>query len=718
MENYLTRQVVKLFKIELTSPIVAISVAIGFAFAGFAADVYVSETGTYRTDDGEDHEAYTDLQEALSASSTKNGDTVWIEDGFLCDSGSRDMHGPTRIVVEKKLTIRSRSGKWETGAEIRGAWHTETTMKGRNAIRCVSLGHGAEATFIGVRFTKGSISNTGDALSGGAVKTCGLNTHIKPCRLEKCLVAECYGRCLSAQEGVPMTVVDCVMTNNSTGVAVGASLYDCRVEGNYGNGSYTIGTEGNAIVVSNCVVRNNSTSGSNSTAGLYASSIDKLRVFDTKIIGNANMHNIGGGAAARGYGVYEHCEVAGNVCGCSGNGGLCSAAVGGIVLNRCIVTNNLAGQSYGAGEYLVATNTLFAYNIASNGCAGVKSSNLYGCRIIGNKVASMAAAERAAGGAHSCFLEKCLIADNVCTNKGTKASEAGWGGGAYKSTLVDCVVSNCFAGSGGGAYDCVLVNTPVVDCRAFFNGGGVYGGAATNCEIRGNFAGRSLTDDSKSGYGGGTYNAELVHCVVSNNACVYRGGGVCGTDTRNCLISDNRQLGEGAGFGSVNHGGGGGAWNGLYYNCLITRNESAAEYGGPIGSYNTACCFYNCTVMGNTSTGTYSTPAGLNSQAVNSILAGNVSTYAKAADSYDWASNSVVTVKTGKYGRSLAEMGCVICDDPETKKIRNSGLVFDWMTDLDDVRSKDLAGNDRWMGSGPDMGCFERKIPGLLLMVR
>lgn len=704
----------KLFKIELTPPIVAISVAIGFAFAGFAADVYVSETGTYRTDDGEDHEAYTDLQEALSASSTKNGDTVWIEDGFLCDSGSRDMHGPTRIVVEKKLTIRSRSGKWETGAEIRGAWHTETTMKGRNAIRCVSLGHGAEATFIGVRFTKGSISNTGDALSGGAVKTCGLNTHIKPCRLEKCLVAECYGRCLSAQEGVPMTVVDCVMTNNSTGVAVGASLYDCRVEGNYGNGSYTIGTEGNAIVVSNCVVRNNRSDGSNSTAGLYASSIDKLSVFDSKIVGNAIGHSTGGGAAARGYGVFERCDISGNAAELAGDGAFYSPVRGGIVLNDCTVTNNSAAQQNGIGENVVATNTLFAYNTTEASCAGLKSSSLYDCRLIGNRLVSMSATDRQGGAAHSCVLEKCVIADNVCTNTGA-TTKNGFGGGAYNSTLVDCVVSNCIAGTGGGTYGCVLVNTPVVDCWALYNGGGIANGAATNCCIRGNFAGRSQTDDSKSGYGGGTYNADLVHCVISNNACVYRGGGVCGTDIRNCLICDNRQLGEGAGYGTVNHGGGGGAWNGLYYNCLITRNESAAEYGGPIGSYNTACCFYNCTVTGNTSTGMGSTPAGMNSQAVNSILAGNS---AKGTDSYDWASNSVVTVRTGKYGRSLADMGCVICDDSETKKIRNSGLVFDWMTDPEDVRSKDLAGNDRIMGSGPDMGCFERKIPGLMMMVR
>ena len=46
-------------------------------------------------------------------------------------------------------------------------------------------------------------------------------------------------------------------------------------------------------------------------------------------------------------------------------------------------------------------------------------------------------------------------------------------------------------------------------------------------------------------------------------------------------------------------------------------------------------------------------------------------------------------------------------------------MPFGWMTDAADPRSKDLAGNDRVIGAGPDMGCYERppKI-GFTILVR
>lgn len=51
--------------------------------AAIAADLYVSASGTY---DGKP--AYVDLQAAIDASS--NGDTIWVEDGFICSTGKTE----------------------------------------------------------------------------------------------------------------------------------------------------------------------------------------------------------------------------------------------------------------------------------------------------------------------------------------------------------------------------------------------------------------------------------------------------------------------------------------------------------------------------------------------------------------------------------------------------------------------------------------------------
>ncbi len=109
--------------------IFALSLSVIFtASTALAAEtVYVSATGKYVVD-GVEYEAYTNLQEAITAAGA-NG-TVWIEDGFVCDTGSAlssEDGTASRLKLTdavKGVTLRSRSGKWETGAEIRGAWHS------------------------------------------------------------------------------------------------------------------------------------------------------------------------------------------------------------------------------------------------------------------------------------------------------------------------------------------------------------------------------------------------------------------------------------------------------------------------------------------------------------------------------------------------------------------------------------------------------------------
>ena len=50
---------------------------------------------------------------------------------------------------------------------------------------------------------------------------------------------------------------------------------------------------------------------------------------------------------------------------------------------------------------------------------------------------------------------------------------------------------------------------------------------------------------------------------------------------------------------------------------------------------------------------------------------------------------------------------------------KDTAMPFKWMTDPADARSKDLAGNDRVAGAGPDMGCYERPTKiGMTVIVK
>ena len=126
--------------------------------------------GTYVTDDGVAHDAYTDLQQAINATQKKAA-TIWVEDGFVCETGGETTDGTgSRITTEygpavDSLIIRSRSGRWETGAEIRGRYHSAEEPCGASSIRCVAPNFGAK--FIGFRFVGGSTTGNGGGIYSG-----------------------------------------------------------------------------------------------------------------------------------------------------------------------------------------------------------------------------------------------------------------------------------------------------------------------------------------------------------------------------------------------------------------------------------------------------------------------------------------------------------------------------------------------------------------------
>ena len=124
----------KLVKTLLTLPVCAISFVCAFALSVRAADLYVSTNGLQSidgvvwgrnmTDDGVMHDAYTNLQQAVNAAA--QDDTVWVENGFVCDDTNGSTGNPAmRLNVPKRMTVRGRSGSWEDGPVIRGRWHCD-----------------------------------------------------------------------------------------------------------------------------------------------------------------------------------------------------------------------------------------------------------------------------------------------------------------------------------------------------------------------------------------------------------------------------------------------------------------------------------------------------------------------------------------------------------------------------------------------------------------
>ena len=667
-----------------------------------------------------DEPVYTNLADAVAAAA--NGDTIWVEDGFLCDSGTASTHGNNRILVTKELTIRSRSGRWEKGAEIRGAWNSEATPIGANQVRAIAIGHGGALTMVGFRLTHGSISGSGDCTAGGAVKTCGLSSHIGPSRFENCLFADNYGTVAYTQKEVPMTLVDCVFSNNHATCAHNCSAYNCLFDGASGpmNGAISVGD--NPCIVSNCIVRNNTSTSSNSGAGIFCSTPDRLWVYDTVVTNNAITHNVGNGAGARGYGYYERCDISMNTAPNAGSAGATATVANGIVLVDCFLTNNVSKGQVGCARDICATNTLFANNESTgNFCGGVYNGTLYKCRILDNR-----AKEGNGGGVRKGYCERCLIAGNVCTNTNPN------GGGAYEATLVDCIVTNNIAKNGGGTRDCVVVHCLVADNWALGGGGGTYNGTVSNSVIRGNFAGASRTADEKTGNGGGAYGGTLVRCVVSNNVCIYRGAGTCDASTYNCLIAGNVQSGSLPKAGSVTCGGGAGVWNGTeHVNDLIVRNEANSEYGGPVGVYSATPAFVNCTITDNSSKGVYcyNVCGGRSAVLVNTVACGNAQLGPSTLpDAFKAVTNSFVAADASSVGGFVDPFKGV---DPRlgtvegfaytplgSSKCKNNALEFPWMRDANDIRSKDVYGHDRIMGSAPDIGAVERKGYGLQMLVK
>ena len=290
------------------------------------------------------------------------------------------------------------------------------------------------------------------------------------------------------------------------------------------------------------------------------------------------------------------------------------------------------------------------------------------------------------------------------------------GGGVYSGTLYNCVISNNVAKtSGGGCLYSQLVGCIVISNRTTAGSAGGAGGNGRKptsiCARDTVFIGNAAPAGNSAG--GGACDMLLQNCLFEGNSAGGYGGGSSGCTSYNCTYLRNVRPSDGA-----NNRGGGAVGGGTHYNCLFAYNAAAAYGGAAYGG-----TFYNCTAYANTNTMEKGNHSGgfeaSDCKVINSISYGNVG----LDDNPGIASNSCLQRAT----IPASWVDCVNVDPrldaalrPHARVCKRAGLVFEWMTDEADVRSKDLAGNPR-IAPGkekPDMGCYETPFTGLMLIVR
>lgn len=349
-----------------------------------AGNVYVSETGSYTTDDGETHEAWTDLQDALNAAAA--GDTVWVEDGYEWDPGENRYtdatYGGRVLGVPKAMTVRSRSGKWETGVIVRGRWNSAETPKGANALCGVCLAKNAK-------------------IMGFRILDCAANTSLV----------------FNHQAGVGL-----VGTLDAT--AENCFIANCRA--NYGAASYYVDLK-------NCVV-------SNCNATTYATFTYGGGAKDCLFIDN-NVFETGANAVRYGHN-YERCTFVNN----SGTGVLIDAdgTTYPTAVTDCVFSNNTIaciGAAHRKNKRVIVRNCLFANNTGSAFLSHYQDTKYfdnivtaYNCTIVNNTFSTDSTVH---GLSMPGDYYNCLIADNTCRGVLIGHDDPGSGIRLLNCTVVD-----------------------------------------------------------------------------------------------------------------------------------------------------------------------------------------------------------------------------------------------------------------------------------------
>ncbi len=533
-----------------------------------AADRFVSVSGEW-VPDGLVGTCYTDLRDALDAA--QSGDTVWLQDGYLCDSGktvnatgSNGGYARARI-NNKTIVLRSESGYVDEaagkGATIRGAKHDPAngTILGADAIHClwVNGANGKKSEIVGLILEGGSGGNTHLGGYGG-----GIYSDVG-CIVSNCVLRNNAGFAGGAVGDGPFTLYNCVLTNNlcaAAGYSGGAiwgrtSAYDCLIASNRTvNAGGAIGWNWSSGAVppvySNCVIVGNVST--NSGGAAYFQKDGGATFIKCRIEGNTSL---GGWGAICGPATLFDCDVVGNSAGSSPCGGVGAGSTTARtpVLTDCRISGNYSVKEGAGLYYCVASNSVISGNLSRGSGGGAYASTLVDCEIVGNACSNTLRTSNAMDGSGGglCYgsATRCLVAGNSAWAQNLVSS--GCGGGAALATLWNCTVTNNWAMSRGaaiyqGGVDKVCYNCLFADNRSgmYPKVGGYYHGAViegmtanavaanpakfVNCTIADNYT--------------GSYNAlngiALVNTVVWNNTAGTADASIVATNSCASYLAD------------------------------------------------------------------------------------------------------------------------------------------------------------------------------------
>jgi hypothetical protein len=241
---------------------------------------------------------------------------------------------------------------------------------------------------------------------------------------------------------------------------------------------------------------------------------------------------------------------------------------GGVNAIRCVYLTNgatLTGFTLTNGATLTSGNP--SYEVSGGGllCESV-SAVASNCVVVGNMANN-------GGGVEGGTLNGCTITRNSAT----------YGGGVsgYSQSFSDATISN------------LLVNCIIASNSVNGHGGGAFGSTLYNCLVTSNTTGFAYT-------GGGAAYSTLTDCVISNNSTPgYQGGGVSFSTLNNCLVVRNWAQSDGGGAlnstlnnctvasNTVPNGSGGGVYSCALTNSLVYYNSGSANpnYAGTTFNY-------------------------------------------------------------------------------------------------------------------------------------
>ena len=211
----------------------------------------------------------------------------------------------------------------------------------------------------------------------------------------------------------------------------------------------------------------------------------------------------------------------------------------------------------------------------------------------------------------------------------------------------------------------------------------VYCANSTTAVVRGFTitGGRTFTNDKSYQYAGGINSGIIVDCIVSNNACAYRGGGINGGVSIGCrYVGNMATTGSNANSGTFYSCffGGDQAYQGTYYHCTFAWDSyprQGTSYNSLIlgtgSSSNGGAKFYNCYHK--------KTPT-------SDCTLTDCTIFANAAD-----------LGVDAEGRPLSS-GCALID-------KGDMAYFDKMSDLAQTLAMDV--QPRLQNGVADIGCYE-----------